>query len=213
MITRVLGITFLTFAYMFSPSLGIKLVICVMSVCFHICATLPWNLVKFSKFSSMLNIEFPSSVVPKTCTHGFQWSFTLSPTTNVIHRLAKEGKHIKALFFAHSFRIMNHVQHVPLFKTYMKEAHKTTQSLFKTKKQNNLTAMQVIKIHLWSCGYGFLFLSYKLTWNKIIHGIFLILQLITRSINICNIFWCRMMQQWKSWQCSKQCWSVLKTMI
>ncbi len=58
---------------------------------------------------------------------------------------------------------MNRVQHVPLLKTYLKEAHRTTQSLLKTRKQNSLTTMQVIKIHLQSCGYGFIFLSYKLT--------------------------------------------------
>jgi hypothetical protein len=58
-------------------------------------------------------------------------------------------------------------------RTYTKEAHKTTQSLLKIRKQNNLTAMQLIRIHLWSCSYGFLFLSYKLTWNKLFMGYFL----------------------------------------
>jgi hypothetical protein len=46
-------------------------------------------------------------------------------------RLAKEGKQIEALSFAHSFGIMSHDQHVPLLKTYLKEAHKTSQSLLK----------------------------------------------------------------------------------
>ncbi len=77
-------------------------------------------------------------------------------------RLAKEGKQIEALSFAHSFGIMSHVQPVPLLKTYLKEARKTAQSLLKTGKQNSSTAAQVIRIHLWSCGYGFLFLSQKL---------------------------------------------------
>ncbi len=112
-------------------------------------------------------------MAPKTCTHGFQWSFTLSLTIDVVNRFAKKCKQIEAFFFAYSFGIMNHVQHVPLLKTYLKEAHKTTQFLLKIGKQNNLTIIQVIKIHLQSCGYGFLFLSYKLTWNTCTHGIFL----------------------------------------
>ncbi len=102
----------------------------------------------FVEFSNLLNIEFPSSTAPKTCTHGFQWSFTFSLIINVVNRLAKKGKQIEALSFAHSFGIMNHVQNVPLLKTYLKEAHKTTQSFLKTRKQNSLTTMQVIKIHL-----------------------------------------------------------------
>jgi hypothetical protein len=153
----------------------------------------------FVEFSNLLNIEFLGSMAPKTCIHGFQWSFTLSLTINVVNRLAKKGKQIEALSFAHSFGIMNRVQHVPLLKTYLKEAHRTTQSLLKTRKQNSLTTMQVIKIHLQSCGYGFIFLSYKLTWNTSTHGLFLVLQLFRRSINISNLFLCKMMQQWKSW--------------
>jgi hypothetical protein len=65
-------------------------------------------------------------MAPKTCTHGFQLSFTLSPTVEVVDKLAKENKHIEALSSAHSFGIMNHVQYLPLLKTYLKEAHKTT---------------------------------------------------------------------------------------
>jgi hypothetical protein len=49
-----------------------------------------------------------------------------SPIADVVDRLAKESKHMEALSFAHSFGIMNHVQHLPLLKTYLKEAHKTT---------------------------------------------------------------------------------------
>jgi hypothetical protein len=76
-------------------------------------------------------------MAPKTCTHGFQWSFTLSLTTNVVNRLVKKGKKIETFSFAHSFGIMNHVQHVPLLMTYVNESHKTTQSLLKTGKQNS----------------------------------------------------------------------------
>ncbi len=67
----------------------------------------------------------------KTFIQGFQWFFNLSPTKDVMDRLAKEGKQIEALSFAHSFGIMSHDQHVPLLKTYLKEAHKTSQSLLK----------------------------------------------------------------------------------
>ncbi|CAK9866861.1 unnamed protein product [Sphagnum jensenii] len=61
---------------------------------------------------------------------------------DVVDRLAKEGKQIEALSFAHSFGIMSHVQPVPLLKTYLKEARKTAQSLLKTGKQNSSTAAQ-----------------------------------------------------------------------
>jgi hypothetical protein len=49
MITHVLGITFLTFAYMLSPSLGIEPIVCVMSDCFHVHAILPWSLFDYYK--------------------------------------------------------------------------------------------------------------------------------------------------------------------
>jgi hypothetical protein len=63
----------------------------------------------------------------------------------VVDRLAKEGKQIEALSFAHSFEIMDRVQPVPLLKTYLKEARKTAQSILKT--GNSSTAAQVIGVH------------------------------------------------------------------
>jgi len=73
-------------------------------------------------------------MAPKTFTHGFQWSFTFFPIIDVVDRLTKEGKQIEAFSFAHSFGIMSHVQRVPLLKIYLKEIHKTSQSLLKTRK-------------------------------------------------------------------------------
>ncbi len=63
----------------------------------------------------------------------------------MVDRLAKEGKQIEALSFAHSFEIMDRVQPVPLLKTYLKEARKTAQSILKT--GNSSTAAQVIRVH------------------------------------------------------------------
>jgi len=109
MITCVLGLMFLTFVYMLSPSLGNEPVVCVMMI---VCTSMQLYLgilSIFVEFSNLLNIEFPSSMAPKTCTHGFQWSFTFSLTTDVVNKLAKKCKQIEALSFAHSFGIMNHV--------------------------------------------------------------------------------------------------------
>ncbi|KAG6548490.1 hypothetical protein Mapa_009978 [Marchantia paleacea] len=50
---------------------------------------------------------------------------------DVVDRLAKEGKQIEALSFAHSFGIMDRVQPVPLLKAYLKEARKTAQNILK----------------------------------------------------------------------------------
>ncbi|CAM6116387.1 unnamed protein product [Calypogeia fissa] len=50
---------------------------------------------------------------------------------DVVDRLAKEGKQIEALAFAHSFGIMDRVQPVPLLKAYLKEARKTAQNILK----------------------------------------------------------------------------------
>ncbi|CAM6012446.1 unnamed protein product [Sphagnum balticum] len=63
-----------------------------------------------------------------------------SKIPDVVDRLAKEGKQIEALSFAHSFEIMDRVQPVPLLKTYLKEARKTAQSILKT--GNSSTAAQ-----------------------------------------------------------------------
>ncbi|CAK9209689.1 unnamed protein product [Sphagnum troendelagicum] len=63
-----------------------------------------------------------------------------SKIPDVVDRLAKEGKQIEALSFAHSFEIMDRVQPVPLLKTYLKEARKTAQSILKT--GNGSTAAQ-----------------------------------------------------------------------
>ncbi|CAK9211094.1 unnamed protein product [Sphagnum jensenii] len=63
-----------------------------------------------------------------------------SKIPDVVDRLAKEGKQIEALSFAHSFEIMDRVQPVPLLKTYLKEARKTAQLILKT--GNSSTAAQ-----------------------------------------------------------------------
>jgi hypothetical protein len=94
---------------------------------------------------SLLNIQSSNSRAAMTCTHHFQWSFILCSTADVVDRLAKEGKQIEALSFAHSFEIMDRVQPVPLLKTYLKEARKTAQSILKT--GNSSTAAQVIRVH------------------------------------------------------------------
>ena len=57
-------------------------------------------------------------------------------------RLAKEGKQIEALSFAHSFGIMDRVQPIPLLKAYLKEARRTAQSILKT--GNSSAAAQVL---------------------------------------------------------------------
>ncbi|KAG0617693.1 hypothetical protein M758_4G008200 [Ceratodon purpureus] len=51
---------------------------------------------------------------------------------DVVDRLAKEGKQIEALSFAHSFGIMDRVQPIPLLKAYLKEARRTAQSILKS---------------------------------------------------------------------------------
>ena len=61
--------------------------------------------------------------------------------TDIVDRLAKEGKQIEALSFAHSFGIMDRVQPIPLLKAYLKEARRTAQSILKT--GNNSAAAQV----------------------------------------------------------------------
>jgi hypothetical protein len=48
----------------------------------------------------------------------------------VVDRLAKEGKQIETFLFAHAFGIMNCVQDVFLFKTYLKKACKIAQIHF-----------------------------------------------------------------------------------
>lgn len=61
--------------------------------------------------------------------------------TDIVDRLAKEGKQIEALSFAHSFGIMDRVQPIPLLKAYLKEARRSAQSILKT--GNNSAAAQV----------------------------------------------------------------------
>jgi hypothetical protein len=61
--------------------------------------------------------------------------------TDVVDRLAKEGKQIEALSFAHAFGIMDRVQPIPLLKAYLKEARRTAQSILKT--GNSSAAAQV----------------------------------------------------------------------
>jgi hypothetical protein len=60
-----------------------------------------------------------------------------------VDRLAKEGKQIEALSFAHAFGIMNRIQPVLLLKTYLKEARKTAQSIL---NGNSSMAAQVMGI-------------------------------------------------------------------
>lgn len=62
--------------------------------------------------------------------------------TDVVDRLAKEGKQIEALSFAHSFGIMDRVQPIPLLKSYLKEARRTAQSILRT--GNSSAAAQVL---------------------------------------------------------------------
>jgi hypothetical protein len=62
----------------------------------------------------------------------------------VVDRLAKEGKQIEALSFAHAFGIMNRIQPVLLLKNYLKEARKTAQSILKN--GNSSMAAQVMGI-------------------------------------------------------------------
>lgn len=66
------------------------------------------------------------------------WFFFI---TDVVDRLAKEGKQIEALSFAHAFGIMDRVQPIPLLKAYLKEARRTAQSILKT--GNSSAAAQV----------------------------------------------------------------------
>ena len=61
--------------------------------------------------------------------------------TYFVDRLAKEGKQIEALSFAHAFGIMDRVQPIPLLKAYLKEARRTAQSILKT--GNSSAAAQV----------------------------------------------------------------------
>ncbi|CAK9870152.1 unnamed protein product [Sphagnum jensenii] len=63
------------------------------------------------------------------CVLLLPWTPTKIP--DVVDRLAKEGKQIEALSFAHAFGIMNRIQPVLLLKNYLKEARKTAQSILK----------------------------------------------------------------------------------
>ncbi len=62
----------------------------------------------------------------------------------MVDRLAKEGKQIEALSFAHACGIMNRIQPVLLLKNYLKEARKTAQSILKN--GNSSMAAQVTGI-------------------------------------------------------------------
>jgi hypothetical protein len=64
----------------------------------------------------------------------------------VVDRLAKEGKQIEALAFAHAFGIMNHIQCVLLLKTFLKEVHKIAQSILKIGNNSMVAHVMIIPI-------------------------------------------------------------------
>jgi hypothetical protein len=83
----------------------------------------------------------------------------------VVDRLAKEGKQIEALSFAHAFGIMNRIQPVLLLKSYLKEARKTAQSILKN--GNSSMAAQVMGIPTNSCSAVTGFFSFQVRkWDK-----------------------------------------------
>ncbi|KAJ7279222.1 hypothetical protein O6H91_Y378900 [Diphasiastrum complanatum] len=55
-----------------------------------------------------------------------------SKIPDVVDKLAKDGKQLEALAFAHSFEIMDRIQPVSLIKTFLKEARKSAQSILKS---------------------------------------------------------------------------------
>ncbi|EFJ36709.1 hypothetical protein SELMODRAFT_76871 [Selaginella moellendorffii] len=59
---------------------------------------------------------------------------------DVVDKLAKEGKQVEALAFAHAFEIMDRVEPVPLLKAYLKDARKSAQVILKN--GNNSAAAQ-----------------------------------------------------------------------
>ncbi|XP_024531745.1 FRIGIDA-like protein 3 isoform X2 [Selaginella moellendorffii] len=59
---------------------------------------------------------------------------------DVVDKLAKEGKQVEALAFAHAFEIMDRVEPVPLLKAYLKDARKSAQVILKS--GNNSAAAQ-----------------------------------------------------------------------
>ncbi|CAK9213715.1 unnamed protein product [Sphagnum troendelagicum] len=87
--------------------------------------------------SKLIYEQYPNYPVPYSAGPLPQMAFPVLKTEfhvaicNVVDRLAKEGKQIEALSFAHAFGIMNRIQPVLLLKNYLKEARKTAQSILK----------------------------------------------------------------------------------